>query len=414
MINALEIRKDFPIFSAEENKGLIYFDSAATSQRPLCVIDAVSEFYKKHNANPLRGLYNLSMRATDAYEESRAVVAKFVNASEASEIVFTRNTSESLNLIARSYGTSVLKEGDEVVISCMEHHSNILPWQDVCRATGAKLVWLESDDEGIISKEEYESKITSKTKIVSVAHVSNVFGITNPVKEIASYAHKVGNGGKGAVVVIDGAQSLPHIKVDVKEIGADFFAFSAHKLCGPMGIGGLYGRKELLEAMPPFLSGGEMIEYVTREGATYAEVPHKFEAGTVNAADAVGFAKAIEYISNIGLSSIEENDNYLAKVLYEGLSSNPHVHIIGNKDSSRHSGIITFTIDGVHPHDIASILDSENIAVRAGHHCAQPLMQKLGVGSTARASCYFYNTEEEAQIFIEKVSRVREWMGIKD
>lgn len=414
MINALEIRKDFPIFSAEENKGLIYFDSAATSQRPLCVIDAVSEFYKKHNANPLRGLYNLSMRATDAYEESRAVVAKFVNASEASEIVFTRNTSESLNLIARSYGTSVLKEGDEVVISCMEHHSNILPWQDVCRATGAKLVWLESDDEGIISKEEYESKITSKTKIVSVAHVSNVFGITNPVKEIASYAHKVGNGGKGAVVVIDGAQSLPHIKVDVKEIGADFFAFSAHKLCGPMGIGGLYGRKELLEAMPPFLSGGEMIEYVTREGATYAEVPHKFEAGTVNAADAVGFAKAIEYISNIGLSSIEENDNYLAKVLYEGLSSNPHVHIIGNKDPSRHSGIITFTIDGVHPHDIASILDSENIAVRAGHHCAQPLMQKLGVGSTARASCYFYNTEEEAQIFIEKVSRVREWMGIKD
>lgn len=414
MINALEIRKDFPIFSAEENKGLIYFDSAATSQRPLCVIDAVSEFYKKHNANPLRGLYNLSMRATDAYENARAVVAGFVNAKDASEIVFTRNTSESLNLIARSYGASVLKEGDEVVISCMEHHSNILPWQDVCKATGAKLVWLESDDEGVISKEEYESKITSKTKIVSIAHVSNVFGITNPVKEIASYAHKTGNGGKGATVVIDGAQSLPHIKADVQEIGADFFAFSAHKLCGPMGIGGLYGRKELLEAMPPFLSGGEMIEYVTREGATYAEVPHKFEAGTVNAGDAVGFAKAIEYISNIGLDAIEENDNHLAKLLYEELSANSHVHIIGNKDPSRHSGIITFTIDDVHPHDIASMLDSENIAIRAGHHCAQPLMQKLGVGSTARASCYFYNTEDEVHAFVEKVSHIREWMGIRD
>lgn len=414
MINALEIRKDFPIFSAEENKGLIYFDSAATSQRPLCVIDAVSEFYKKHNANPLRGLYNLSMRATDAYENARAVVASFVNAKDASEIVFTRNTSESLNLIARCYGASVLKEGDEVVISCMEHHSNILPWQDVCKVTGAKLVWLESDDEGVISKEEYESKITSKTKIVSIAHVSNVFGITNPVKEIALYAHKIGNGGKGATVVIDGAQSLPHIKADVQEIGADFFAFSAHKLCGPMGIGGLYGRKELLEAMPPFLSGGEMIEYVTREGATYAEVPHKFEAGTVNAGDAVGFAKAIEYISNIGLDAIEENDNHLAKLLYEELSANSHVHIIGNKDPSRHSGIITFTIDDVHPHDIASMLDSENIAIRAGHHCAQPLMQKLGVGSTARASCYFYNTEDEVHAFVEKVSHIREWMGIRD
>lgn len=408
---ASEYRKDFPIFAQPENKDVIYFDSAATSQRPQCVIDAVSRFYQTANANPLRGLYALSVKATDEYENARHTVKEFINASEDCEIIFTRNTSESMNLIAYSWAMANISEGDEVVVSVMEHHSNMLPWQMVCKAKKAKLVFLESDAEGVISKAEYESKITADTKLVAIAHVSNVFGITNPVKEIASYAHKTGNGGKGAVVVVDGAQSTPHIKVDVKDIDADFFALSGHKLCGPMGIGVLYGKKAILEEMPPFLRGGEMIEYVTREDATYAPLPHKFEAGTVNASGAVGLAAAIDYINKIGIQNIEENDNALAKLLYEGMKSVPHVHIIGNSDPSRHCGIMTFTIDDVHPHDIASILDSEKIAIRAGHHCAQPLMQFLNVGSTARASLYFYNTEEEIERFCERLSHVREWMG---
>ena len=403
-------RKDFNIFKAPLNEGVIYLDNAATTQRPQCVIDAIANFYNNDNANPLRGLYGLSVRATDDYENSRGVVADFIKAADASQIIFTRNASESLNLVAFTYGMQFINEGDEIVISCMEHHSNILPWQMVCREKKAKLVWLECGDDAVISKEEYESKITSKTKIVSIAHVSNVFGITNPVKEIAQYAHKIS---PECVVVVDGAQSTPHMKVDVQNLGADFFAFSGHKLCAPMGIGALYGRKELLEKMQPFMRGGEMIEYVTRESATYAEVPHKFEAGTVNASGAVGLAAAIEYIKKVGLEQIEENDNRLAKIIMEGLSENPCVHIIGNKDYRKHCGIVTFTIDGVHPHDISSILDSENIAIRAGHHCAQPLMQKLGVGSTARASCYFYNTEEECRKFVEKVGQVRKWMGYK-
>ncbi|MCI5831129.1 MAG: SufS family cysteine desulfurase [Treponema sp.] len=404
-------RKDFNIFNAPENQGVIYLDNAATAQRPKCVIDAIADFYNKDNANPLRGLYGLSVRATDDYENARAVVGQFINAAQSEEIVFTRNASESLNLVAYTYAMQNIKAGDEVVISCMEHHSNILPWQMVCKEKNARLVWLECDDQAIISKEEYESKITAKTKIVSIAQVSNVFGITNPVKEIADYAHKVN---PECVVVVDGAQSTPHMKVDVQALGADFFAFSGHKLCGPMGIGALYGRMALLEKTQPFMRGGEMIEYVTREDATYAEVPHKFEAGTVNASGAVGLAAAIKYIQDIGLEKIEENDNNLAKVIMEGLADYPFVHIIGNRDYRKHCGIVTFTIDGVHPHDIASILDSEKIAIRAGHHCAQPLMQKLGVGSTARASCYFYNTEEECRKFTEKVKLVRQWMGYKD
>lgn len=413
MIETDKIRKDFPLLSSEENRKLIYFDNAATTQRPSCVLDAVAGFYKSANANPLRGLYKLSVKATDVYEESRKTTADFLNA-EYNEIIFTRNASESLNLVAYTYGLSNVEAGDEIVISSMEHHSNILPWQMVARTKGAKLVFLEADDEGIITEEEWKSKIGSRTKIVSITHVSNVLGITNPVKEIARYAHSVGNGGKGAVVVLDGAQSTPHIKVDVKDLDVDFFAFSGHKLCGPMGIGALYGKISLLNSMPPFLLGGEMIEYVTRESATFAEVPHKFEAGTVNAAGAAGLAAAIKYIQGIGLENIEENDNRLCTLLMEKMKKIPHLHIIGNKDPLKHCGIVTFVIDGVHPHDIATMLDTENIAIRAGHHCAQPLMEKLGVGSTARASLYFYNTEEEVERFAEKLSKVRAWMGLKD
>lgn len=410
----LEYRKDFKIFDDPLNAGLVYLDTAATSQRPECVVQALSDFYRKDNANPLRGLYALSVRATDDYEMARTTVGKFINSKSSQEIIFTRNTSESLNLVAYSYGLANVQEGDEIVISAMEHHSNILPWQMVCQQKKASLVWLECDESGVIPETEWKSKIGSKTKIVSIAQVSNVFGITNPVKQIAEYAHKVGNCGKGAVVVCDGAQSTPHFKVDVQDLNVDFFAFSGHKVCGPMGIGVLYGKKEILEIMNPFMRGGEMIEYVTRESATYAEIPHKFEAGTVNAGGAVGLARALEYIQQVGLSEIEKSDNHLASLIMEELAGNPFVHVIGHKDPEKHCGIVTFTIDGVHPHDIASILDSENVAIRAGHHCAQPLMQKLGVGSTARASCYFYNTEDEALIFVEKVKGIRKIMGYKD
>lgn len=408
-----DVRSDFPIFDSKENSGLIYFDNAATTQRPIQVIKAIEDFYVHANANPLRGLYSLSVRATDMYENARQNVASFINAKAVQEIIFTRNASESLNLVAYTWAMENIQQGDEIVVSAMEHHSNFLPWQMVCKAKGAKLVFLECDDQGTISKEEWQGKINDKTKLVALTHVSNVFGITNPVKEIASYAHKTGNAGKGAMVVIDGAQSTPHVKIDVQDLDADFFAFSSHKLCGPMGIGVLYGKLDLLENMPPFLRGGEMIEYVTREEVTYAELPHKFEAGTVNAADAVGLSAAIDYLKDIGLDEIHKNDDRLSSMLISGMKSIPHVNIIGSPDSSKHSGIVTFTIDGVHPHDIASILDSEKIAIRAGHHCAQPLMQKLGVGSTARASLYFYNTEKEVEVFLDKLSKVRSWMGLK-
>ena len=408
-------RKDFPLFKAidekksQDNNGLIYMDTAATAQRPYIVLNAMTHFYSTQNANPLRGLYSLSERATKAYEDARETVAKFINAKESREIIFTRNTSESLNLVANTYGMANVNAEDEVVVSIMEHHSNILPWQFVCQTKGATLKFMYVDKEtGEIPESEFE-KITPKTKIVSVTHVSNVLGTTNPIRKIAELAHK-----NGAVMVVDGAQSTPHIKVDVQELEADFFAMSGHKLCGPMGIGALYGRLELLEAMPPFLRGGEMIEYVTETGATWAEVPHKFEAGTVSAGDAVGMAAAIRYIQSVGLDVIEKHDGTLARRLMEGMKKIPHVNIVGNKDAKKRCGIVTFTVDGVHPHDIATLLSDENIAIRAGHHCAQPLGTYLGVPATARASLYFYNTEEEVDYLLSKIAMLRQWSGYKD
>lgn len=401
-------RKDFPIFDAPENSGLIYFDNAATTQRPKCVIDAVSDFYKKNNANPLRGLYDLSGRATEAYESARHTTADFLNAKDC-EIIFTRNASESLNLVAYTWGMANVSSGDEIAVCISEHHSNILPWQMLSQAKGAKLVFMECNPKTAELPKTELDKINARTKLVAVGHVSNVLGITNPVKEIASRAHAV-----GAVCVVDGAQAVPHFKVDVKDIGADFYAFSGHKICGPMGIGVLYGKKELLEEMPPFLRGGEMIEYVTREGATWAELPHKFEAGTVNASGAVGLASALKYVQQIGFDEIVRHDNRLTSVLMEEMNRIPHVSVVGSENPEKHCGIVTFTIDGVHPHDIASVLDSEKIAIRAGHHCAQPLGAYLGLPATARASLYFYNTEEEVRIFAEKLRNVRRWMGFKD
>ena len=409
-------RKDFPFFKAidaHNAKGdykMVYLDTSATAQHPYLVLDAMTLFYTKHNANPLRGLYDLSEKATIAYEAARTEVAKFLNAETPEQIVFTRNTTESLNLIAYSYGLSHIKAGDEICISIMEHHSNILPWQMVCRQTGAKLVFMECDKKtGVISSEEIKSKITNKTKIVSCVHVSNVLGVTNPIKEMSARAHEV-----GAIMIVDGAQSTPHMKVDVQDLGADFLALSGHKLCGPMGIGALYGKKELLEEMPPFLTGGEMIEYVTRDSATWAEVPHKFEAGTVSAGDAVGMGAAIRYLNSVGLDNIEAHDKALTVRMMEGMKKIPHVHFVGPEDGTKRCGIVTFTIDGVHPHDIASLLSDEHIAIRAGHHCAQPLQQYLGINASARASLYLYNTEEEVDIFLDKLSHIREWSGYKD
>lgn len=401
-------KKDFPIFSAEENKNLVYFDNAATTQRPKRVIEAVERFYEHNNANPLRGLYSLSGRATEDYENARHTVAKFINANDC-EIIFTRNASESLNLVAYTWGLDNIKKDDEIVLSIMEHHSNILPWQMLCQKKGAHLVFMECNKEtGELPESEF-NKINERTKLVAITQVSNVLGVVNPVKEIAKKAHSV-----GAVCVVDGAQSTPHIKVDVQDIDADFFAFSGHKLCGPMGIGVLYGKKHLLENMSPFMRGGEMIEYVTRESATWAELPHKFEAGTVNASGAVGLAAAIDYVSSIGLKKIAEHDNSLSSILMSKMQTIPHIKIYGSPNPEKHCGIITFTIDGVHPHDIASVLDTESIAIRAGHHCAQPLGEYLKVPATARASLYFYNDEQDIELFVNALSKVRSWMGYKD
>ena len=395
--------KDFPIL---QNREYIYFDTAATSQRPVQVMDAITEFYKKDNANPLRGLYEWSIAATEDYENARAKVASFINAKRASEIVFTRNTTESLNLIAYSWGRTNIRKDDEIVVAVSEHHSNILPWQMIARETGAKLVWLECDQAGVYSDEELSAKIGEKTKVVAIAQVSNVLGQPKPVKKIAEMAHKV-----GAVIVVDGAQSAPHMKVDVQDMDADFFVFSGHKMLGPMGIGVLYAKQELLEAMPPFLTGAEMIEYVTREDATYAEVPHKFEAGTVNAAGAVGLAAAIDYLQQVGFDYIEAREKELTAALLEEMKAIPEAEVYGSEDPAAHCGIVTFNIKDCHPHDVSSILDADHICIRAGHHCAQPLMQYMGVNATCRASLYFYNTLEEVHRFAESLKKVREELG---
>ena len=397
-------REDFKFFS--EYPDLVYFDNAATTQKPNVVLERMVRYYESENANPLRGVYDLSVKATDAYENARARTAEFIGAESASEIIFTRNTSESLNLIAKSYGETFLKEGDEIVLTVMEHHSNLLPWQEVGKKTGAKLVFLEPDKTGFISDEEIKAKITEKTKLVSLAHISNVLGRKNPVEKVIKAAHDV-----GAVAVIDGAQAVPHTRVNVRELDADFYVFSGHKMLAPMGIGVVYGKKKLLNKMPPFLTGGEMIEYVELDSATYAEVPHKFEAGTVNVGGAVGLHAAMDYLENIGFDYIEETELRLTNRLFEGMKAIPYIKIAGSENAEEHNGIITFTIDDVHPHDSASILNDAKICVRAGHHCAQPLMKFLGFNSTLRASLYFYNTEEEVDRFLDSLTKVRGWLG---
>ena len=385
---------------------VIYLDSAATAQKPSCVLQAERDFYEHSYANPMRGFYTLSMEATKRLEEARDEVRRFINASSSDEIIFTRNTTESLNLVAYSYGLSRLKAGDEVLVSIMEHHSNLLPWQMAAEKTGAVLRFLECEADGRITQERLEAAFTDRTRLVAVTHVSNVLGCENPIRQIAAMARE-----RGAVVVVDAAQSAPHMPIDVQESGVDFLAFSGHKLMGPMGIGVLYGRRELLEEMPPFLTGGEMIDSVTRTGAVFAPVPHKFEAGTVNAAGAWGLMEAIRYLKRVGFDEVHRRELALTTMALEGLKQIPHVHVLGSERPEEHCGILTFTIDGVHPHDVSAILDADGIAVRAGHHCAQPLFEYLKVNSAARASIYFYNTREEIEAFLKSIAGIRRKMG---
>lgn len=400
------LRDDFPILAVTENdKPLVYLDNAATTSKPLQVLRAVDAYYRHDNANPHRGVYELAARATKAHEDSRTKVAEFLNASP-DEIIFTQNTTESLNLIAYSYGMEFLKEGDEIVLSVAEHHSNLVPWQRVAKVTGAKLVYLYPDSNGHLTEEELDKKITSKTRLVAVAHVSNVLGIEVPVDSIVRRARLF-----GAVVVLDCAQSAPHIQVDVKKLDVDFAAFSGHKLYAPMGVGVLYGKKELLDKMPPFLTGGDMIGNVHEQSSTYAEVPRRFEAGTRNVGGEVGLAAAIDYIQSIGWESLQAHEQELVTRALEGLAKIPHVTVYGDLSPDKRHGVISFNVEDVHPHDTATLLDADGITVRAGHHCAQPLMEYLGINACVRASFAVYNTKEDVDAFLRSLENVRRWMG---
>jgi len=397
------IREQFPILHQEINgHPLVYLDNAASSQKPLAVIEAIERYYRWANANVHRGVHTLGSRATDAYEGAREKVARFLNARSASEIVFTRGTTTALNLVASSYARSVLREGDEIVLTPMEHHSNLIPWQQAAKACGATLKYIPLQEDGSISLEDVEKTVTSRTKIVTTAHVSNVLGVTNPVKEIAAIAHRV-----GAVMVVDGAQSAPHMKIDVQDLDCDFFAFSGHKMCGPTGIGALYGKLGLLESMEPIEFGGEMIDHVDLYDSTWKEVPWRFEGGTPIIAGAVGLAAAIDFLQEVGLDRILEHEKKLAAYAVSRLSEIEGISIYGPRDNR--AGLVTFNLADIHPHDVATVLDSYGIAIRAGHHCCQPLMRWLKVSATARASFYLYNTEDEIDRLAEGLVRTKEY-----
>ena len=370
------IKNDFPLL---QNSDITYLDSAATTQKPIQVINAIEDFYNNYNANPHRGAYSLSINATEIYENARIKIAKFINATHPEEIIFSKNATESLNLLAYSYGMDNLKKDDEIVISIMEHHSNLVPWQKVSKLTGSKLNYMYINNNFEISDEEIENKITDRTKIVAITHISNVLGTINNINKIIKYAHK-----KGAIVIVDASQSIPHMRIDVKSMDADFLVFSGHKMLAPLGIGVLYGKKEILNRMNPFLMGGDMIEYVYEQNTTFAPLPNKFEAGTQNVEGVIGLGAAIDYIEKDLLLYAKQE---LSKLDYLQLYLTPN--------EENHSGVISFNINGVHPHDVASILDSEKVCVRSGNHCAQPLMRYLGIDSTCRASFYIYNTKQD-------------------
>jgi len=406
-----EYLRDFPILQTKMNgRPIVYLDNGATTQKPEAVIKAVADYCTYCNANPHRGAYELSVKATDIYETARTRTQHFIGAARPEEIIFTKNATEALNLVAYSYGRANIREGDEIVITISEHHSNIVPWQFVAKARGAVLKYIYLAEDGNLSAEDIAAQITEKTKIVAVTHVSNVLGLVNDVRAIADRAHAV-----GAVIIVDGSQSVPHIAVDVQAMDADFFAFSGHKMLSPMGIGVLYGKYDLLDAMPPFLFGGDMIEYVGEQDTTYAELPAKFEAGTQNVSGASGLIAAIDYLEKVGFDRIEAIERDLLAYALPKLRELPFVELYGcDSTCDNKTGIITFNVKDIHPHDVASILDSYGVAIRAGHHCAQPLMRYLGQNATCRASFYLYNTHEDIDQFIEALKKVRGVLGYGD
>ena len=396
-MNTEQIKKDFPLL---ENESITYLDSGATTQKPIQVINAVEKFYQRYNANPHRGAYSLSVEATEQYENTRTKIAKFINAKHREEIIFSKNATESLNLIAYSYGLDNLKKDNEVVISIMEHHSNLVPWQKMTKQTGSKLNYMYINENYEITDEEIENKITDKTKIVGITHVSNVLGTINNVKKIIKYAHK-----KGAIVIVDASQSIPHMKIDVQDLDADFLVFSGHKMLAPLGIGVLYGKREILNKMTPFLMGGDMIEYVYEQDTTFAPLPNKFEAGTQNVEGVIGLGAAIDYIENLGYDKIQEIEHEILSYARKELSKLDYLTLYTTSNEENHSSVISFNIKGVHPHDVASILDSEGVCVRSGNHCAQPLMRFLGIDSTCRASFYIYNTKEDVDKLVKALDK---------
>ncbi|MCY8515313.1 cysteine desulfurase SufS [Bacillus atrophaeus] len=401
-MNITDIREQFPILHQQVNgHDLVYLDSAATSQKPRAVIEAVDQYYNHYNSNVHRGVHTLGTKATDGYEGAREKVRKFINASSMQEIIFTKGTTTSLNMVALSYARANLKQGDEIVITYMEHHANIIPWQQAAKATGATLKYIPLQEDGTLSLEDVKQTVTSNTKIVAVSHVSNVLGTINPIKEIAKIAHD-----NGAIIVVDGAQSTPHLKIDVQDLDCDFFALSSHKMCGPTGIGVLYGKKALLENMEPAEFGGEMIDFVGLYESTWKELPWKFEAGTPIIAGAIGLGAAIDFLEEIGLDEISRHEHKLASYALERFRQLDGVTVYGPEERA---GLVTFNLEDVHPHDVATVLDSEGIAVRAGHHCAQPLMKWLDVSATARASFYLYNTEEEIDKLAEALQKTKEY-----
>ncbi|MBZ2159903.1 cysteine desulfurase [Streptococcus australis] len=405
MIDVEKIRKDFPILDQIVNdEPLVYLDNAATTQKPKAVLEAVNRYYQEDNANVHRGVHTLAERATASYEAARETVRRFINASSTKEVLFTRGTTTGLNWIGR-FAEEILKEGDEVLISIMEHHSNILPWQEACRKTGAKLVYAYLKDGGL-DLEDFREKLTDRTKFVSIAHASNVLGVINPIQELAQLAHE-----KGAIMVVDGAQSVPHMKIDVQKLDADFFVFSGHKMAGPTGIGVLYGKEHYLNQMSPVEFGGEMIDFVYEQSATWKELPWKFEAGTPNMAGAIGLAAAIDYLEAIGMDAIEHHEQDLIAYVFPKLQAIEGLKIYGSQDLAKRSGVISFNLGNLHPHDLATALDYEGVAVRAGHHCAQPLIQYLEVPATARASFYLYNTKEDCDKLVEALIKTKEFFN---
>jgi len=409
VFDPVQIRSEFPTLDQTVNGSpLVYLDSAATSQKPHAVLEALSEYYVRDNANVHRGIHELSRRSTIAYEKAREKVASWINAPEPAEVVWTSGTTQAINLIAMAWGLDNVGEGDEILISVLEHHSNIIPWQLLAARRNAKLRYIELDDQGRLLLDDLPKLLTERTKIVSISHVSNALGTINPVKEIAAMAHDV-----GAVVVVDGAQGAVHTKVDVQDLGVDFYACSGHKMCGPTGIGVLWGRRELFESMSPYQGGGEMIHMVGRQESTWAEIPHKFEAGTPNIAGAIGMGAAIDFLSEIGMDAIMKHERELMEYALERVGAVPGITIYGPESPDERSAVISFTLGDAHPHDISTILDAEGIAVRAGHHCAQLVMKHFGVAATARASFYLYNTTDDVDRLIEGLAQVSSIFGVQ-